>query len=171
MRPESAYLNAFEGALETWVAKTLGENERMVVFIDDLDRCMPEVGLRVLEALKLYLNIEGLIFVVGIDRHVVNDVVKKHYKDLGLESEKSADYLAKMFQVEATVAPSDPQIDKFLESILSENPAWQAFEKSEQDIFRTVIRRLAANSPREVKRLVNKGAERPSVTGRDPARP
>ena len=155
VHPESAYLNAFESAFETWVAKTLGRNERMVVFIDDLDRCMPEVGLKVLEALKLYLNVPGLIFVVGVDREVVEDLVKKHYEDLGLKSEKSVNYLAKMFQVEATVAPSDPQIDVFLDSTLSENPAWQAFEAPEQEIFRGVIRRLAAESPREVKRLVN----------------
>ncbi len=155
VRPESAYLNAFESAFETWVAKTLGTNERMVVFIDDLDRCLPEVGLKVLEALKLYLNVEGLVFVVGVDREVVEDLVKKHYADLGLKPEKGASYLAKMFQVEATVAPSDPQIDVFLDSTLSENPAWRAFEEPEQDIFRGVIRRLAAESPREVKRLVN----------------
>ena len=155
VRPEHAYLNAFESEFNRWVGKRLGKNTRMVIFIDDLDRCMPEVGLRVLEALKLYLNVEGLIFVVGVDPKVINAVVKEHYARFKLTSEKSANYLAKMFQVEATVAPSDPQIDVFLDSILSKNPAWAEFEKSERKIFRTVIRQLSAGSPREVKRLVN----------------
>ncbi|MCZ6592738.1 MAG: leucine-rich repeat domain-containing protein, partial [Alphaproteobacteria bacterium] len=115
----------------------------------------PEVGLRVLEALKLYLNVKQLIFVIGVDREVVEDLVNKHYQNLGLAAEKSVNYLAKMFQVEATVAPSDPQIDLFLDSMLSENPAWREFNELEQEIFRTVIRQLAAESPREIKRLVN----------------
>jgi len=46
----------------------LGEDDRMVIFIDDLDRCLPEVALQVLEALKLYFNIDGVAFVLGIDR-------------------------------------------------------------------------------------------------------
>lgn len=54
--PEKAYLNEFENSLEIWLRSTLGKNERMVIFIDDLDRCMPEVALEVLEALKLYLS-------------------------------------------------------------------------------------------------------------------
>ncbi len=62
--PEKAYLNEFETMLQRWVKNTLGKNERMVIFIDDLDRCMPEISLQVLEALKLYLNIEKLIFLV-----------------------------------------------------------------------------------------------------------
>lgn len=155
VHPESAYLNSFETAFGEWVEKTLGKNERMVVFIDDLDRCMPEVALRVLEALKLYLNVDRLIFVVGVDRGVVDGLVKKHYEKLGLAPEKSGSYLAKMFQIEITIAPSDPQIDGFLDAMLDENTAWQEFEENEQEIFRTVIRELAAGSPREIKRLVN----------------
>ena len=41
--PEKAYLNEFESSLKNWVRDTLGDNERMGIFIDDLYRCMPEV--------------------------------------------------------------------------------------------------------------------------------
>jgi len=69
--PEQAYLNPYEKALEDWLKKRLSGNNRMVIFIDDLDRCMPEIGMQVLEALKLYLNIPNLIFVLGVDKKVV----------------------------------------------------------------------------------------------------
>lgn len=62
-RPERAYLNQFESMLSNWIKESLGQNERLVIFIDDLDRCLPDVTLEVLEALKLYLNIRGLVFV------------------------------------------------------------------------------------------------------------
>ena len=45
---------------------------------------MPEITLQVLEALKLYLNIPKLIFVVGVDDKVVNALVREHYKPRGL---------------------------------------------------------------------------------------
>ena len=60
----------------------------MVVFIDDLDRCLPEVTFEVHEALKLYLNIDKLIFVVGLDRRVVQAHVEKHYEKNGLAHEQ-----------------------------------------------------------------------------------
>ena len=46
--PEKPYLNPFENTMEEWVRDSLGKNQRMVIFIDDLDRCMPEVALMVL---------------------------------------------------------------------------------------------------------------------------
>ncbi|MFB3135351.1 MAG: P-loop NTPase fold protein, partial [Rhodospirillales bacterium] len=155
VHPEAAYLNQFEEALESWVKKSLGGDERLVVFIDDLDRCMPEVALQVLEALKLYLNIGNLIFVVGVDDSVIGDLVVKHYEELGLDESKARQYLAKMFQVEVPLTPSDVQIKDFLASILAANPTWQEIEEQAQSIFRNVIGELAEGSPREVKRLVN----------------
>ena len=86
--PEKAYLNEFEVSLGAWVKSTLGEKERMVLFIDDLDRCLPEVALQVLEALKLYLNIDKLIFVVGVDKEVVDRLTVEHYRKLGLVGER-----------------------------------------------------------------------------------
>jgi hypothetical protein len=124
-RPEKAYLNEFESALANWVKETVKGNKRLVIFIDDLDRCMPEIALQVLEALKLYLNIEKLIFVVGVDRTVVDKLVKEHYKKLGLDEKKSGNYLAKMFQVEVQVEPSEQQISHFLDDQLKEISYWR----------------------------------------------
>jgi hypothetical protein len=155
--PEAPYLNEFEEALRKWVTDTLREDERMVIFIDDLDRCMPEIALQVLEALKLYLNIEKLIFIVGVDRKVVDKLVKEHYKRLGLDEDKSKNYLAKMFQVEVQVEPSEQQISDFLDEQLKDIPYWKEpnLSPDEQDLFRGLIFKLADHNPREVKRLIN----------------
>ena len=42
------------------------DNLRMVIFIDDLDRCMPERALEILESIKTFFDIEGIVFVIGI---------------------------------------------------------------------------------------------------------
>ena len=53
--------------LENIRAKKETENLRMVIFIDDLDRCTPERALEILESVKTFFDIEGIIFVIGID--------------------------------------------------------------------------------------------------------
>lgn len=160
--PEKGYLNHFESTLQEWIKETITENkERMVIFIDDLDRCMPKVALQVLEALKLYLNIPDLIFVVGVDRNVIDRLVTEHYKDLGLEEEKSKNYLAKMFQVEVTISPTEMQIEHYLQSQLAEmqsrkNDYWnKELVDSQRNIFTDIILELTNRNPREVKRLLN----------------
>ncbi|MBL4691992.1 MAG: hypothetical protein JKY92_01520, partial [Magnetovibrio sp.] len=153
--PEAAYLDIFETTFKTWVHKCLGENQRMVVFIDDLDRCLADIALQVLEALKLYLDIEGLAFVVGVDPDVINDQVGKRYKDLGLKKAKGQQYLAKMFQMEITLSPNEGQIKDFQAELLDENDVWNEVKSAEQKILSKVISNLAQGSPRETKRLVN----------------
>ena len=44
LQPESDYLNEFERALESWLTDYFGKQKRLVVFIDDLDRCTPMIG-------------------------------------------------------------------------------------------------------------------------------
>ena len=50
---------------------------RMVIFIDDLDRCEDEHILRLLEALKLYLNSRYCVFVLGLDSAAVKRALKR----------------------------------------------------------------------------------------------
>ena len=154
--PEKAYLNDFEDTLRRWITDTIGKRERMVIFIDDLDRCMPDVALQVLEALKLYLNIEKLIFVLGVDRTIIDELVKKHYEKLGLKPDKSKNYLAKMFQVQVNVDVHHEQIKGFLEQQLKGIKLWKdELSEPERKIFFGRIMSLCGRNPREVKRLIN----------------
>lgn len=162
LHPEAAYLNQFENTLRRWIRDTISEaDERMVIFIDDLDRCMPDVALQVLEALKLYLDIEDLIFVVGVDRAVVDQLVQNLYGKLGLLQEKSKHYLAKMFQVEVVIGPNERQAESFLDTQLDAiaertNQYWtRELENHQREVFRRVVLRLAERNPREIKRLLN----------------
>ena len=154
--PEKAFLNEFEATLKSWLQQTLGAKERMVIFIDDLDRCLPDVTLEVLEALKLYLNIDKLIFVVGIDRTVVDQLVREYYRKHGLEMKKGAQYLAKMFQAEVPVEPSERQTSAYLAEQLDEIPVWtKELSPEQKTVFEGAVLGLADGNPREVKRLIN----------------
>ncbi len=157
IQPQNAYLNEFEVNFNKWITATLSPKERLIIFIDDLDRCLPDVALQVLEALKLYLNNNKLIFVVGVDKIIINDLVRKYYGDLGVEKAQARNYLAKMFQVEIDLNPSGELIEKFLLKHLEDFGVFrnQKISDTEEQIFCKVILGLAGRIPREVKRLIN----------------
>ena len=52
-----------------------------MVFIDDLDRCLPDQTVQVLEAIKLFVDKHGCIFVIGVDTGIVQNAVKRYYAD------------------------------------------------------------------------------------------
>jgi hypothetical protein len=168
--PEAGYLNEFEDSLTRWVRESLGKDDRLVLFIDDLDRCLPDVALQVLEALKLYLRIEDLIFLVGVDRQVIQELVRGHYEKLKVSAEKSREYLAKMFQVEINVTPGPQQMAGYLDECLDElnrrtkgddgNGIWQdELTDEHRRILTDVLSKLARGNPREVKRLLNSAVQ------------
>ena len=52
---------------------------RIFVFVDDLDRCLPEEALQVFEAIKLFLDAPGCAFIVALDREVIRKGLAVRY--------------------------------------------------------------------------------------------
>ena len=79
--------------------------KRLVVLIDDLDRCSPKRIVENLEAIKLFLNVDKTAFVIAADKAIITDAVYSVYTtSLGnrtLEEKKDLgrDYLEKLIQV------------------------------------------------------------------------
>jgi hypothetical protein len=85
----SAY---FEEAVNTIVDGN--DNGRLLICIDDLDRCQGDVAYRLLESLKLYLNARNCIFILGMDQKHLEENLPP-FKD---KPRAARDYLDKMLQ-------------------------------------------------------------------------
>ena len=73
---------------------------RIVVFIDDLDRCSPKKSLEVLESIKVFLGMEGFIYVVGLSYDIVTKLIDIEYEKNGVKGEE---YIKKIIQIPITL--------------------------------------------------------------------
>lgn len=75
---------------------------KLIVLIDDLDRCLPNVAIETLEAVRLFMLSNSTAFVIAADESMIEYAVKKHFPDLPdneLAKDFSRRYLEKLVQV------------------------------------------------------------------------
>ncbi len=65
-----------------------GVRINFAVFIDDLDRCLPEKAVQVLEIIKTVFNTESFAFVVALDDEVIERGIAHRYRDYRFEGAK-----------------------------------------------------------------------------------
>ncbi len=79
---------------------------KLVVIIDDLDRCLPDTIIDTLEAIKLFLFVKNTAFILGADEYLVKYAVRKRFPELpGERAEVGRDYLEKLVQFPVRVPP------------------------------------------------------------------
>ena len=172
----------FEEAIETLLqsrienlesdAKDLGD-ARLVIFIDDLDRCEESVIVQLLESIKLYLHSQRCVFILGIDPDAVLGALKRHWKERSEQS--NAEYLEKLVQAQLEVPQPVTQLMRgLIKTQLSDHgipietpPQPSATEKtsgskkqskdadSEIAALPTMLEELLEPNPRKVKNFLN----------------
>lgn len=82
--------------------------KRLVVMVDDLDRCNPATVIETLEAIKLFLFVPHTAFVLGADERLVRYAVRKRFPELeqpGERIEVGTQYLEKLVQFPIRIPP------------------------------------------------------------------
>lgn len=173
-QPQSLYVAAFRELAAAFGELHTTPVTRVVVFVDDLDRCLPANALEVLESIKLFFDLPGFIFVVGLDEQVVMRAIQTKFvaQDplAGRAATASAasatadrrlgrEYVKKIFQLSYSLPAMLPgQLDELLRSMYQEAMLRPAQLADLDRLVRPYLGYVAVNrrvNPRDVKRFVN----------------
>ncbi|MFJ9248149.1 P-loop NTPase fold protein [Streptomyces sp. NPDC101776] len=131
-----------------WARTTENRPGRLlVVFVDDLDRCAEDTVLAVCEAVKTYLDLPGLVFVIGCDRSVLGP--SGLLRDLG---PAGSAFMEKIFQTSYRLpVPSGEDIRAYVRHCAEISGVRELLD----DTLVNLIADRSARNPRRIKRLIN----------------
>ncbi len=157
-RQQLVEMEQFEQTFADAIDLILGKKGRLIVFVDDLDRCLPEKAIEVLEAIKLFLSVQGVVFVLGMDREVVQRGIEARYGAFfGLDDAQREElpirgdvYLQKLIQIPFHLPPlSVNDVEGYIEDLENEGGVRLS------DVTRRVFAEGLFPNPRQVKRALN----------------
>jgi hypothetical protein len=122
------------------------EARRIVVIVDNLDRCLGEHAVALLEQITTLFGFEGVVFVLAAEKDRLVDAVAVKYN---LASEEASVYLEKIVQVEFQV----PGLDEDHVLTWIRTLAAAPFDLDEDEM--RLLAETAAWNPRQIKRLLN----------------
>ncbi|MEA1933966.1 MAG: SUMF1/EgtB/PvdO family nonheme iron enzyme [Thermodesulfobacteriota bacterium] len=128
---------------------------KIVVFIDDLDRCLPEKAVQLLEGLKVLLDLRNFVFVMGVAQEVIERGIRVRYKELYLAGPQDdlpnieGQYLDKIIQFPFSLPAADT--DELKKNILTR----QLKNLEGAEPFVELIHEVLGSNPRTIKRFIN----------------
>jgi hypothetical protein len=100
--PEDPTLQGFRDEFAELLG-TFPEISRVVVVVDDLDRCLPPSVIATLEAIKLFLSVPKMAFVLAYDDRLVTHATADRYHLSPRATEMASEYLEKIVQIPVPV--------------------------------------------------------------------
>ena len=140
--------------IEKLISSPGNPHERVVFFVDDLDRIQPGDAVEVLEALKNIFDIPHCIFVLAIDYDVVVKGLEGKFGKKTEENEREfRSFFDKIIQIPFSMPVGAYTIDAFLVDKLT-SFGIQIGEEEGRDYVK-VIRYTIGSNPRSLKRYLN----------------
>lgn len=87
-----------------------GSKDKLVIFVDELDRCRPTYAIEMLERIKHLFSIENIVFVLSIDQSVLHESIKGFYGSSNISAEN---YLRRFIDIEYRLP--EPSTNDFIE--------------------------------------------------------
>jgi len=135
--------------LSRYIEKALKKDpqkDRLAIFIDDLDRCLPNQCVEVFESIKLFLSCKNCVFIVGIDKEQIRKAFESKFGEKG---PSGLLYVEKFIQLQFDLPMKTPnEVEEFLRENASEQ-----LKKNPKTI--ELISRFIEPNPRKIKRWLN----------------
>lgn len=126
--------------------------DRVVIFVDDLDRLRPVKAVELLEVLKLFLDCEKCVFILAVDYEVVTLGIREKFGN-NVSEEKGRSFFDKIIQLPFKVPVAQYDIQKYVKDMMER----MVIKTNQQEVFlfSNLIRTSIGFNPRSMKRLFN----------------
>jgi|GEM_PF-4554459 len=119
----------------------------LVIFIDDMDRCPPKDIATILEAVNLFFDQKGCIFVFGMDLSLISSAIEKQYHDYD-PTFSGKNYIEKLIQLQFNLPEiRDEDIKAFFERSIPEDEPLRK--------YLDLIISCSERNPRKIKQFIN----------------
>ncbi len=143
---DEAFALPFENLRE--VGRGLG-HRRIVILVDDLDRCSVDTVTAMLESINVITDVAGFVFVLALDYDVIVRAVAATYPTVN-----GHQFVEKIIQVPFRIPSLDASEDALLTTIVPAMELGRQMSTDDRDLARMVNLAFGAN-PRSTKRFVN----------------
>ncbi|MCR5100482.1 MAG: KAP family NTPase [Butyrivibrio sp.] len=143
-----------KGKFQTAVNDKLDKEhrDRVVIFVDDLDRLQPLKAIELLEVLKLFLDCENCIFILAVDYEVVTLGIKQKFGE-DVSDVKGKSFFDKIIQLPFKMPVAQYDIRKYVKDMMNRMDI-PTDDKNVQ-LFTNLIHASMGFNPRSMKRLFN----------------
>lgn len=121
--------------------------DRIIIFIDDLDRMNPGKAVELLEVIKNFLDLRGCVFVLAVDYGVVSRGVKEKY-GVDMDEMKGRSFFDKIIQLPFNLPVAQYNISNYLKNLLD-------VPDEERDFYIKLAANSVGTNPRTLKRMAN----------------
>ena len=130
--------------------------QKVVFFVDDLDRIPPTDAVEVLEALKNIFDIPNCVFILAIDYDVVVKGLESKFGPKTKENEREfRSFFDKIIQVPFTMPVGAYDITTFLKTKLNDLGIEPIVIEARIGHITKIVRYTVGNNPRSLKRYLN----------------
>ena len=126
--------------------------DRVVIFVDDLDRLQPAKAVELLEVLKLFLDCDQCVFVLAVDYEVVTSGIKQKFGS-DVSAEKGRSFFDKIIQLPFKMPVASYDIHKYVKGMMERINV--STDEQEVSLFFNLIQTSIGFNPRSMKRLFN----------------
>lgn len=135
------FIKTFQEKVKKYIEK---KNKKIIVFIDDLDRCNSDNMLNIIYNIKLLLSVQDVIFIFGIDKNAVSLALMNKYNN---EINKAESFLDKIFPISFNMPNKALNLSLFLKTI------FQGLDENKINEIEKFLTEINFINPRKLKKV------------------
>ena len=128
--------------------------DRIIFFIDDLDRVKPVKALELLESLKNFMDVENCVFILAVDYEVVQMGMRQKF-GVDLQKQSGKSFFDKIIQLPFVMPSSSYDLVNYLKKLIEPIVAFNKLTDDDYSNLAEITTLTVGSNPRSIKRVIN----------------